>query len=365
MAYTRFNIKGIPFKYRGAVDVSDCVTAEDCIIKAGLDWEVAKCRMVAAMPFGEVIKQGESPMFGDGFIKEDRYYRDCPNAFATYRTDINMPLGIVKERYTEVQNKEAFTFFNNAIGKDKALWETAGFFGNGERIFVSAKLPNNIEVKGDTVDNYLVFTTSHDGSSGVKILFTPIRVVCQNTLNAAIKHTTNYVSFKHTQSVHQNIDSAKELLGICEKQRIMLAEEYNAMGKIYLNDKEAQNVFASLILSEDEIAKVKNTGHTIEQVIIKSWQALNDTEISVRKANMLSDINSYYFEGIGQKQFIGTAWGVYNAVTGYYSNVDNIEGTKRMDSLLYGSRANKIKETADILLTREFETTKFNSFRTN
>ena len=102
---------------------------------------------------------------------------------------------------------DAFSFFNNAIGRDKAIWQTAGFFGNGERIFVSAKLPDSIYVNGqDPVDNYLVFTTSHDGSSGVKILFTPIRVICENTLNAAIKNATNYVSFRHTASVHKNIE---------------------------------------------------------------------------------------------------------------------------------------------------------------
>lgn len=346
MAYTRFNIKGVPFRFKGAINVEDCQTAEECIEKAGLDWEVAKCRMVAAMP----AKLEESPLEGDGFIKGDIHYRDCPNAFATYRTDKNIPLGIVKERYTEVQNKEAFTFFNNAIGKDKAIWQTAGFFGNGERIFVSAKLPNTIEVKGDPVDNYLVFTTSHDGSSGVKILFTPIRVVCENTLNAAIRNTTNYVSFRHTQSVHQNIDTAREILGICENQAAILQEEFNHLSKISLTDSQAQELFADIILSDEEKAKITVTGHTIEQVIIKSWNALNDTGISTRKANMLSDINEYYYRGPGQDKFLGTGWGAYNAITGYFSNVDNVEGSKRMDSLLYGSRANKIKETADILI---------------
>ena len=181
-----FKIKGIPFRYKGAINVEDCETAEDAIVKAGLDWTVAKCPLVAKMPL--LSGYDEEELLKDGFFRGVDYYRECPNAYATYRTDKNIPLGIVKEKYTEVQNIEAFSFFNDAIGKDKAIWQTAGFFGNGERIFVSAKLPESIFVNGkDMVDNYLIFTTSHDGSSGVKILLSPIRVVCENTLNASIR----------------------------------------------------------------------------------------------------------------------------------------------------------------------------------
>ena len=172
MSYT---IKGAPFRYKGAINVEDCRTSEDVMRKAQLDWNVAKCELIAKMP-GLIEDIDKS----SGFMKGGDYYEVCPNAFATYRTDHNIPLGLVKDRYTIVQNTEAFSFFDKAIGKDKAIWQTAGFFGNGERVFVSAKLPNNILVNGDPVENYLVFTTSHDGSCGVKILFTPIRVICEN-----------------------------------------------------------------------------------------------------------------------------------------------------------------------------------------
>ena len=219
-----FRIKGIPFRYKGAINVEDCRTAEEVIIKAGLDWEVAKCPLVAKMPWDGTIDMMSNPV-EESFIRGHELFRDCPNAYATYRTDKNIPLGIVKEKYTEVQNIDAFSFFDTAIGKDQAIWQTAGFFGNGERIFVSAKLPNSIYVNGqDPVDNYLVFTTSHDGSSGVKILLTPIRVICENTLNAAIRSAQNYISFRHTASVHKNIDTAHEILGICREKTEFLAE---------------------------------------------------------------------------------------------------------------------------------------------
>ena len=341
MAYT---VKGMPFRYKGAVNVEDCKTAEDVMSSAGLNWNVSKCELVAKMPIH--INQADV----NGFIHGANNYVECPNAFATYRTDYNIPLGIVKERYTPVQNTEAFNFFNNAIGKNKALWQTAGFFGNGERIFVSAKLPKNIFVQDDVIENYLVFTTSHDGSSGVKILFTPIRIICENTLNAAIKQSTNYISFRHTKSIHSNLDIASEILCSCDSKIAHLQEAFIAMKKIRMNDTEAQKVFANVILTEDEQFRIKQTGHTVEQIILRDWRAIQDSSISMKKVNTLSEINNYYFNGVGQREIIGTGYGVYNAINGYYSNVDNSEGTKRMDSLLYGDKSRKIELTGNLVL---------------
>jgi phage/plasmid-like protein (TIGR03299 family) len=339
-----YAVKGAPFRYRGAVNVEECKTAADVMFAAGLDWEVAKCELVAKMPI-----HTDKPENG-GFVFGSNNYVDCPNAYATYRTDYNIPLGIVKERYTPVQNIDAFTFFDGAIGKDKAIWQTAGFFGSGERIFVSAKLPKNILVDGDPVENYLVFTTSHDGSSGVKILFTPIRVVCQNTLNAAIATSSNFVSFRHTKFVHQKIDVAAEILGICDSQIQFLNEQYNFMKKIKMNDTKAQEIFANVILTEDEQFRVKQTGHTIGQIVTRDWRAIQDSQISMKKVNTIVEMNNYYFSGAGQREILGTAWGVYGAVTGYYANVDNSEGTKRMDSLLYGDKSRKIELAGNLLI---------------
>lgn len=341
MAYA---VKGAPFRYSGAINVENCNTAAEVMAAAGLDWNVAKCELVAKMPIHTDRPED------NGFIFGSNNYVECPNAFATYRTDYNIPLGIVKERYTPVQNTEAFTFFDSAIGKDKAIWQTAGFFGNGERIFVSVKLPKNIFVQGDPIENYLVFTTSHDGSSGVKILFTPIRIVCQNTLNAAIDSSTNYVSFRHTKSVHSNLDIAAEILGICDNKIVALQESFNAMKKIRMSDEKAQQIFANVILTEDEQFRIKQTGHTIGQIITRDWRAIDDSQVSMKKVNTLSEMNNYYFAGVGQREIIGSAWGVYNAVTGYYSNIDNSEGIKRMDSLLYGDKSRKIELAGNLIL---------------
>lgn len=338
-----YKVKGKPWEYSGAVKVENCKTAADVMSAANLDFEVAKCELIAKMPTNSIAEHEGFVFNGDNYVK-------CPNAYATYRTDYNIPLGIVKERYTPVQNIEAFSFFDDCIGKDRAIWQTAGFFGNGERIFVSAKLPNDILVNGDPVENYLVFTNSHDGSTGVKILFTPIRVVCQNTLNAAIKTSTNFVSFRHTSSVHDNINVAKEILGICKEKVQFVKEQFNFLANKHISDENAMKLFGDVILTDKEKSDIIATGHNIQQIITRNYDAIYDANISMKKVNTLSEMNNYYYVGAGQREVLGTAWGVLNAVSGYYSNVDNAEKTKRMDTLLYGDRSNKIANATNLLM---------------
>lgn len=323
--------KGLPFTFPGTVAVGDCKTAAEVMKKAHLDWEVSKCEVYGKMP--------------------DNTFSAVPNAFATYRTDINHPLGIVKGRYTPVQNIQAFDFFDNAIGKDKAIWYTAGSLGAGQRVFVAAKLPDTILIDGDPVDNYLVIMNSHDGSTGIKIMLTPVRIFCTNCLNAAIRAADKYISFRHTQSVHKNLDLANDILGISTAKITALKEVWTELAKKPMSDEKAAETFAKLILTENEIDTLLNTGHNIKQIIHRDFNAMQDANISTKKVNIITDMNNYYHTGIAQDNIRGTAWGVYNAVTGYYSNVDNVSGEKRFDSLLYGDKANKIEKVGNYLLT--------------
>ena len=339
--------KGLPFKFHGAKDVTDCKTSEEVMIKAGLDWPVGKCEIYAKPPVEEV---DITNLATDGFYHDGDLFTQVPNGYATYRMDNGYPLGIVKERYTPVQNVDAFKFFDDAIGKNAAIWQTAGLFGGGQRIFVSAKLPDTISVKGDTVDSYLVFTNSHDGSTGVKILFTPIRVVCENTLNAAIRTSQSYVTFKHTKSVHDNISTAKEILGICQVISGKLQETYNFMRSIKVDDRKAKEIIAKTVLTQSDFDKLKQGGYTHESIFAGNYNAVSFADISTQKYKMMLNMNLYYHEGIGQKEIEGTAWGVYNAITGYYSNMENNEGIKRMDTLLYGDRSRKIETVGNLIL---------------
>lgn len=344
-----YQVIGKPWQFAGATNVTDCKTSEECMIKAGLDFEVDKTPLYAKIALDVNNPDDSLDKFNyhkkhdsEAHIHGSNLFVGCPNAYCTYRKDSDYPLGYVKSKYTIVQNKEAFAFFDKAVGANKAKWETAGFFGNGERVFVSAKLPEGIKVKGDDVDNYLLFVNSHDGSGGVKILFTPIRVVCQNTLAAALKCKTNYITFRHTSSVHKNIDIADEILGISKKFIEETNEAYNILANIQLTDDDVIDYICDINLSDEEKAKLASYKFNNHHIISGNKTVIDAIGLSTRKFNVIREMYAYYHYGIGQKEIKDTAWGAYNAVTGYYSNVDNARDAKRMDSLMFGDKSRKL-----------------------
>ena len=101
------------------------------------------------------------------------------------RSTDHAPLGIVSDRYKVVQNEDAFQFTDDLLGEG-VTYETAGALQGGRKVWLLARMPQRYVIAGDEITPYMVFMNSHDGSSGVKVAMTPIRVVCQNTLNLAL-----------------------------------------------------------------------------------------------------------------------------------------------------------------------------------
>lgn len=338
---SKYNVNGLPWGSGIGKDVSDCHTSEEVMQKAGLDFYVDKCDLVAKMPFSLHGDNSVNKLAGE-FAYDGHIYRDCPNAYGTYRTDTNTPLGLVKVKYEVVQNRDAFAFFDDAIGEGKAVWDKAGCFGYGHKLFVSAKLPITTKVGNDEIDNYLVFSNSHDGSTSVNILFSPIRVICTNMLNSALNNASSYIRFRHTANVKEKIQRGAEILKIaCEHARD--AEQlYNSLLTIKMKDEDVMKYIASLVLSDAERQALMNFNpkYGYEKLFAKDYGTMEATKISTRKVGILTNMFEYYLDGIGQQHIAGTAWGAYNAVTGFYSNVANLEGEKRVDSLLWGG-ANK------------------------
>lgn len=339
----RYQAKGLPWSSGIGKDVKDCTTSREVLEKAGLDFVVEKCPLVGEMPFS-LNKANNEIALGD-FVHNGRVYRGCPNAFATYRTDMNIPLGVVKSKYNVVQNSEAFKFFDDAIGIDRALWQTAGQFGFGEKVFISAKLPITTDVHGDEIDHYLVFSNSHDGSSSINIMFTPIRVFCTNCLNAGLESADSYIRIKHTKSAQEKLKTGAEILRIACEYAKDAQQLYNALYCINMSDEQVKQYLINLNLNAAERQALIDFDPKLgyDKLLRKDYLTLERTGISTRKANKIIGMWEYYNEGIGQQQIAGTAWGAYNAVTGYYSNVGNDAGEKRMDSLLYGGGFNSMQ----------------------
>ena len=339
---SKFNRGGLPWVL--GTDVSNCVTAQDVMKTAKLDWTVQKCELVSKMPFriGSNNEVGE-----DSFVHDGNIYRECPNAFATYRTDINMPLGIVKDKYEIVQNMDAFNFFNNAIGEGKAIWDKAACLNMGEKVYVSAKLPVQTSVgKDDVIDNYLVFSNGHAGNSSVDIMITPIRVICTNMLNGALDKAACHIRLRHTKSVKEKLELGAQVLKIACSHAIDAQELYRHLATIKMTDDQVAEYIRKLQLTPAEIDKLNEVdpNHGYKRLISRDYHLIDAVEISTRKSNQLYNMMDYYIDGIGQKDICGTAWGAYNAITGFYCNVANLEGEKRMNSLVWGSANNNMNK---------------------
>lgn len=172
--YSFFSVKEKAWHNLGQV-VEQYPTSAEAIRHAGLDYEVVKTPLYTKG--SGIIETADGIEIGSNELH-------VPNYFANIRNDNNAVLGVVGKDYHIVQNHEAFEFFDAIVGGgDGILYETAGALGKGERIFITAKLPNYIRVgNGDDVtEKYIFLTTSHDGSGSITAAFTPIRIVCQNS----------------------------------------------------------------------------------------------------------------------------------------------------------------------------------------
>ena len=339
-----FKVKGFPWAHGIGKNVSDCNTAAEVMDKAGLNFTVDKCPVVAKMPF-RIGSNNELNEYNGDFSYGGDIYRSVSDCYATYRTDLNIPLGMVGAKYEVVQNRDAFSFFDDAIGKDKAQWEYAGLFGAGHKIYIAAKLPADIDVKGDPVSNYLVFSNSHDGSSSVDVMFTPIRMFCINCLSSAINSASSAIRLKHTKTVNERLEYGKRILASAIQYAENTKQLYEALAVAKLSDETVMQYITRLVLTDDEITRALEFGgdHPYNKLVEGNWYVKTKAEISTRKINKLASIWDYYQNGPGQDRIVGTAWGAYNSITGYFANIANTEGEKRMDGLVWGSASRSMR----------------------
>ena len=343
---SKYKVKGIPFRGKMGIDVSDCKTSAEVIEKAKLDYTVAKCQLAAKMPAINGSRDGS--LFPN--IVNGHEFVDVPNSFCTYRTDTNIPLGEVRGRYEPVQNIQAFNFFDNAIG-DNIKWCSAGYLGYGQKIFVTAKIQTPITIGGnDHIDQYLVFTNSHDGSSAVQIMLTPVRLWCLNMLNSARKASESYISFRHNQGVNGKLYTVPEILGFTKEKIEEEKQIYEVLFKTDVNDDDIKHYICDVFLNEKE-NEIVNEFKLHNALFNRDNSAFEQSGISKQKLNIITDVLDYTFTGIGQKQVEGTAWQMYNGITGYYSNVKSYTNDeKRLEVGLFGADYNVSQKALSLAL---------------
>lgn len=309
------SVREIPWHKLGFV-VDAKMTSAECMALSGLDYDVG---------------------LADVFGKAGEQYVNIPRSYATYRKDTNVMFGVVGSRYTIVQNKEAFRFFDVIVGEGAAIYETAGALGKGERVFMTAKLPKHIKVGKDVIEQYLFLTNSHDGTGSVHVAFTPTRIVCHNTLQMALRSSSRVVMIRHTAGAQKQLEQAHRLMGITARNTKTMAEALNGAAKVKITDKELRR-FITMAMHPER-----------EQMIMPDHEA----KVTPRFEGIVDDVIRYYQSHPSQQtaETKGTLYGALNAVTGYYQNVkDYRTDEKRMRSIIYGAVKRKSAIAMDLTM---------------
>jgi phage/plasmid-like protein (TIGR03299 family) len=319
--YSFFSVQEKAWHGLGQI-VTDYPTSAEAIKHAGLDYEVIKSPLYTKT--SNIIDPTDNLELRNNEV-------NVPNYFTTIRTDNNNVLGVVGKEYHIVQNREAFSFFDAIVGgTDGILYETAGALGNGERIFITAKLPDYIRVgNGDDVtEKYIFLTTSHDGSGSITAAFTPVRIVCQNTLNASLRNMSNVVRIRHTSGAKQRLENAHKVMGLANEFSNQLEDIFNNWAKVKVNDNEVKKMIQFALCPNKET--------------LQHLKAGNEDEISTVFKNTVEDAFAYAMTSDSQQMNTtkGTLFGAYNAVTGYYQNVRGYKDSEaKLQSIIMGGTA--------------------------
>ena len=159
-------------------------------------------------------------------------------------------LGVVTDRYRVIQNDEAFAFTDGLLGEG-VKYETAGSLQGGRKVWLLAHMPHEYIISGERISPYLLFSNTHDGSGAIKVALTPIRVVCQNTLNLALANAKRSWSMIHTGDIKEKMQEAKDTLFLAENYMDELGKEFEALRMKKLTDKRVMEYIEILLPIED------------------------------------------------------------------------------------------------------------------
>ncbi|HYF91537.1 MAG TPA: DUF932 domain-containing protein [Symbiobacteriaceae bacterium] len=256
--------------------VEQAPKSEDALCLAGLDWTVQQAPvMVGGIP--------------------------VPGHWANIRDKDGSVLGIVKERYRILQNKEAFAFTDGLLGMD-VLYETAGSLFGGKRVWILARLKQPIKLLKDETIPYLCITNNHDGEGALRVILTPIRVVCQNTLNLALQKAPRSWSTRHTGNVWSKLDEASRTLELTQNYLGRLQEHADRLSQVKVSEQKWVEAVSTLV------PLPKDSDSPLAQLALKR---------AVQKQKLLVDL----FNSPDLKPYKETAWAAVNAVVDYSEHV--------------------------------------------
>jgi phage/plasmid-like protein (TIGR03299 family) len=283
---TMFSVREKPWHGLGTI-VEDAPSSADALRLAGLDWQVI-----------------QKPLFtSTGRI--DGYK-------ANVRSTDNAVLGVVTDRYRVVQNEEAFAFTDNLLGEG-VKYETAGSLQGGRKVWLLARLPREYIISGERISPYLVFSNTHDGSGAVRVAVTPVRVVCNNTLNLALNTASRSFSMVHTGDIKGKIHEARETLFMADAYMEELGREFERLRRQKISDQQVKEYIELLLPVEKDASPV-----------------------SVRNVRKLRDnMAARYFDAPDLKGVGKNAYRFINAVSDFATHADPIRRTKNYQENLF------------------------------
>jgi phage/plasmid-like protein (TIGR03299 family) len=298
---------------------TDCMTADEVISTAWLAaWNVRKI-----------------PVFGQEITDDGVTLIDAPDKRMTVRTNpvthVTEYLGIVGDDYAPVQNEECAELLDLLIDESGAHFETAGSMRGGRRIFVTMKMPQGIRIAGvDNLDLYLAVTTSHDGTTALRVDATPIRIVCANTQRLALHRSVGHYCFRHTSSIKGRIAQARQAVGIT----FAYAEAFQAEAERMINQEldmaNFRKVCTEIWPAPEPGATVRTiNNHTRRTQHLDRLFTLADTQANIR----------------------GTAWAGYQAIVEYLDHFSPAgSDQRRAERVLTSTTLAAVKQRAHDLL---------------
>ena len=267
-----FYVRETPWHGLGT-KVLEAPASKDALQLAGLNWRVMKEPIYTAME--ELV---------DGYK-------------ANVRDSDRKVLGVVTDRYRVIQNDEAFAFTDELLGAG-VKYETAGSLQGGRKVWLLAHMPHEYIISGERISPYLLFSNTHDGSGAIKVALTPIRVVCQNTLNLALARAKRSWSMIHTGDIREKMQEAKDTLFLAEKYMDELGKEFEALRMRKLTDKQVMEYIEILLPIEDGSTpqQEKNMKRLREDMKIRYFDAPDLQEVgknAYRFVNAVSDFATH------------------------------------------------------------------------
>lgn len=301
-------------------------SVEEALNMSNLNWEVKK----STEPVRTTV------LTNDGF--EDISF---PDKFITYR---QMPdqapeaLGVVGKSYQPIQNSEAFSFLNYLADDSGATFSSAGSIREGRQVFVNMKMPSSLKfIDGtDSVDMYLMVTTSHDGTKAFTAAVTPIRLACTNQIRFALRSAKATFTLRHTKTSSGKIAEAHAALGLVHVYEDAFQTAVNELIDSEMN-KDQYGKFIDVLMPD----RFKNTGQ----------QGGLTNAVETAKNDLMN-----LWEAPTQKIAGQTRWAAYNAVAEYADwfkpvRTNGDEQLVRAERIITG-QGEALKNRAYALLTR-------------